>query len=86
MFDFLSEKLDSALKKIRGKAVLNPADVDLAMKDVRMALLEADVHFKVAKDFCARVAEKAIGESVLKSLSPGQQVVKIMGYTASQHP
>jgi signal recognition particle subunit SRP54 len=78
MFSTLQNKLDGALKKIRGRGVLKAADIDAAMKEVRMALLEADVNFQVAKDFCARVAEKSQGEDVLKSLSPDQQVIKIV--------
>jgi signal recognition particle subunit SRP54 len=78
MFDSLSTKLESALKRIRGKTVLSQADIDATMKDVRMALLEADVNFKIAKDFCAHVAEKAMGADVLKSLSPDQQIIKLV--------
>jgi signal recognition particle subunit SRP54 len=78
MFDSLQTKLESALKKIRGRSVISKDDIESTMKEVRMALLEADVNFKVAKDFCAKVAEKAIGEDVLKSLSPDQQIVKIV--------
>lgn len=78
MFDSLQGKLDSAFKKITGRGVLTEKDVQAAMREVRMALLEADVNFKVTKDFCERVSEKAIGEYVLKSLSPGQQVVKVV--------
>ena len=78
MFDSLQNKLESALRKIRGRSVLSKDDLDSTMKEVRMALLEADVNFKVAKDFCARVSEKALGEEVLKSLSPDQQVIKIV--------
>lgn len=78
MFDFLHDKIDSALKKIRGRGALSASDVEATMKEVRTALLEGDVNFKVAKDFCARVTEKAIGESVLKSLSPDQQIIKIV--------
>ena len=78
MFDSLQNKLDSAFRKIRGKASLSEKDIDAAMKEVRMALLEADVNFKVAKEFCNRVAEKSVGEDVLKSLTPDQQVVKIV--------
>lgn len=78
MFDALQSKLDSAFKKIRGRGALTPQDVEAALREVRMALLEADVHFKVAKDFCDAVAAKATGESVLKSLTPDQQVIKIV--------
>ena len=78
MFDFLHDKIDGALKRLRGRGALTPADVESTMKEVRTALLEGDVNFKVAKDFCARVTEKAIGENVLKSLSPDQQIIKIV--------
>jgi signal recognition particle subunit SRP54 len=78
MFDFLHDKIDSALKKIRGKSSLSAADVEATMKEVRSALLEADVNFKVAKDLCARLSEKAIGESILKSLTPDQQIIKLV--------
>jgi signal recognition particle subunit SRP54 len=78
MFDFLHNKIDSALKKIRGRGALSASDVEATMKEVRTALLEGDVNFKVAKEFCTRVTEKAVGESVLKSLSPDQQIIKIV--------
>ena len=78
MFATLHTKLESAFNKIRGRGSLTAADVEATLKEVRMALLEADVHFKVAKEFCARVAEKAVGESVLKALSPAQQVIKLV--------
>lgn len=78
MFDFLHDKLEGALKKIRGRARLTAADVEATMREVRTALLEGDVNFKVAKDLCARVTEKAIGEDVLKSLSPDQQIIKFV--------
>ncbi|MEN9845744.1 MAG: hypothetical protein RIS36_891 [Pseudomonadota bacterium] len=78
MFDLLHDKIDGALKKIRGRGVLYASDVESAMKEVRTALLEADVNFKVAKEFCARVTEQAIGESVLKSLTPDQQIIKLV--------
>lgn len=78
MFESLHTKLEAAFKKITGRGTLDAKDIDLAMRDVRMALLEADVHYTVAKDFCARVAEKSLGQDVLKSLSPGQQVIKIV--------
>lgn len=78
MFDSLQSKLDAAFNKIRGRGVLTEKDIEATMKEVRVALLEADVNFKVAKDFCAEVARKAVGEEVLKSLSPSQQIVKIV--------
>jgi signal recognition particle subunit SRP54 len=78
MFDSLSSKLESAFKAIKGRGVLTEKDIDTAMKQVRMALLEADVNFKIAKGFCERVGEQAKGEEVLKSLTPDQQVIKIV--------
>lgn len=77
MFDSLQQKFEAAFNKIRGRGSLSEKDIEATMKDVRLALLEADVNFKVAKDFTSRVAEKARGEEVLKSLSPGQQIIKI---------
>ena len=78
MFDTLQAKLEAAFKKIRGRGSVSKSDVEATMKDVRMALLEADVNFKVAKDFCDRVAQKAVGEAVMRSLSPDQQIIKIV--------
>ena len=77
-FENLSEKLNAAFKKLRGKGRLSPADVKEAMREVRMALLEADVNYKVVKDFVATVTERAVGEDIIKSLTPGQQVIKIV--------
>ncbi|HET7087119.1 MAG TPA: signal recognition particle protein [Anaerolineae bacterium] len=78
MFESLTEKLNAVFKKLARKGVLTEADVDEALREVRLALLEADVHFKVVKDFLSRVREKAIGEEVHRALSPAQQVVKIV--------
>ena len=78
MFESLTEKLNAVFKKLSRKGLLTEADVDEALREVRLALLEADVHFKVVKDFLARVREKAIGEQVHKALSPAQQVIKIV--------
>ncbi|MCO6430563.1 MAG: signal recognition particle protein [Deltaproteobacteria bacterium] len=78
MFDSLQQKLDGALRKIRGRSVLTQKDIEAAMREVRMALLEADVNFKVAKEFCDRVAAQASGEEILKSLTPDQQVIKLV--------
>ena len=77
-FESLSDKLQNVFKKLRGKGRLTEADVDLAMKEVKMALLEADVNFKVVKQFIASVKERAVGEDVMKSLTPGQMVIKIV--------
>ena len=77
-FDSLSEKLQNVLKKLRGKGRLTEADVKEAVKEVKIALLEADVNFKVVKNFVNSVQEKAVGEDVMKSLTPGQMVIKIV--------
>lgn len=77
-FEGLTEKLASTFKKLKNRGKLSEADVKEAMREVRLALLEADVNFKVAKDFVANVTEKAVGESVLNSLTPAQQVIKIV--------
>jgi signal recognition particle subunit SRP54 len=78
MFESLSEKLDVIFKKLKGRGLLKEEDVDAALKEVRLALLEADVNFRVVKDFLALVRERAVGNDVLESLSPGQQVIKIV--------
>jgi signal recognition particle subunit SRP54 len=77
MFSRLSDKLQDVFKDLRGHGRISESNVDAALREVRLALLEADVHFKVAKDFIARVKEKALGEEVLRSVTPGQQIVKI---------
>ena len=78
MFSNLAEKLQTALGKLRGRGKLSEKDVDEALREVRLALLEADVNFRVVKDFVARVKERAVGEEVMQSLTPGQQVIKIV--------
>ncbi len=78
MFENLSDRLEGVFKKLRGHGKLSEENIAEAMKEVRTALLEADVNFKVAKEFVATVTEKAIGREVSKSLSPGQQVIKIV--------
>ena len=78
MFDTLSDRLQGALGGLRGRGRLDEESVSKAMREVRLALLEADVDFEVAKDFTATIKERALGQDVLKSLSPGQQVVKIV--------
>jgi signal recognition particle subunit SRP54 len=78
MFQGLSDKLQETFKRLKGKGKLTEADVNEAMREVRMALLEADVNFKVVKDFVAKVKERSIGQEVLESLSPGQHVIKIV--------
>ncbi len=77
-FESLTEKLSASFKKLRGKGRLSQADIKAAMREVRMALLEADVSYKVVKDFVSKVSERAVGEEVLTSLTPAQQVVKIV--------
>jgi len=77
-FEGLADRLQSTMQKIRGKGKVNEADVKEMMRDVRIALLEADVNFKVVKDFVKRVSERAVGQEVLKSLTPGQQVIKVV--------
>lgn len=77
-FESLSEKLQNTFKKLKGKGVLSEADINEAMREVKLALLEADVNFKVVKEFVADVKEKCLGQEVLQSLTPGQQVIKIV--------
>ena len=78
MFENLSDRLNSVFKQLRGHGKLTEENIKEAMREVRMALLEADVNFKVVKEFIATVQEKAVGQEVLSSLSPGQQVVKVV--------
>lgn len=78
MFDTLSEKFESIFKKLRGQGRLTEENIQEALREVRLVLLEADVNFKVVKDFVAKVRESAIGQDVLKSLTPGQQVIKVV--------
>ncbi|HEX9093388.1 MAG TPA: signal recognition particle protein [Coriobacteriia bacterium] len=78
MFDNLSARLQAVFSKLTGRGHLSEADVDAAMREIRLALLEADVNFKVVKDFVARVRERAVGADVMSSLTPGQTVVKIV--------
>ncbi|MCL6586359.1 MAG: signal recognition particle protein [Anoxybacillus sp.] len=77
-FEGLADRLQSVMNKIRGKGKVTEADVKEMMREVRLALLEADVNFKVVKDFIKRVSERAVGQEVLKSLTPGQQVIKVV--------
>jgi signal recognition particle subunit SRP54 len=78
MFESLTEKLESIFKKLKGKGLLKEEDIEVALKEIRLALLEADVNFKVVKDFVQKIKEKAVGKEVLESLTPGQQVIKIV--------
>jgi len=77
MFSLLSDKLQDVFRNLSGKGKISESNVTDAMREVRMALLEADVHFQVAKDFIARVREQALGEAVMQSITPGQQIIKI---------
>ena len=77
-FDSLADKLAGVFKNLRNKGKLSEADVKAAMRDVRLALLEADVNYKVAKEFTNKIAEKCIGENVMESLTAAQMVVKIV--------
>src|SRR5690349_23952842 len=78
MFENLSDKLQRVFKNLRGEGKLTTENMEEALREIRVALLEADVHFKVVKQFIEQVKEKAMGEEVLTALSPGQQIVKIV--------
>lgn len=78
MFENLTQRLQETFRKLRGKGKLSEADVDEALREIRIALLEADVNFKVVRDFIKRVRERAVGQEVAASLTPGQQVIKIV--------
>lgn len=73
-FENLSDKLQSVFKKLKGKGVLTEKDLKEALREVKLALLEADVNFKVVKEFVGRIQERALGQDVMQSLTPGQQV------------
>src|SRR6201987_938784 len=77
MFPQLSDKLQEIFKDLRGHGVISESNIDAALRQVRLALLEADVDFQVARKFIASVKEKALGEAVVRSITPGQQIVKI---------
>src|ERR1700758_2944355 len=78
MFENLQEKLKRAFKTLRGQAVLNEENIQEALKEIRLALLEADVNFKVVKELIDRIQAKAVGQEVMTALSPGEQVIKIV--------
>ena len=78
MFESLSEKLSGVFKSLRAKGRLSEKDLEVALREVRLALLEADVHYKVAKGFVAAVQTRALGQEVMKSLTPGQMVIKVV--------
>src|ERR1700704_4600648 len=79
MFDSLAEKLQGTLGDVRQRGALSEEDVSAAMREIRLALLEADVNFKVARDFTSQLKERCLGAEVIGKLNPGQQVVKIVG-------
>src|SRR6201999_661516 len=79
MFDSLAEKLQSTLGEVRQRGSLTESDVDAAMREIRLALLEADVNFKVVREFTSNLKERCLGEEAVGKLNPGQQVVKIVG-------
>src|SRR5690606_38863666 len=78
VFSALSEKLQDTFRRLRGKGKLGEKDVDAALREVKLALLEADVHFRVVRSFINRVRERAVGQEVINSLAPGQMVIKIV--------
>ena len=78
MFDSLSDKLQNVMKKLKGQTRITEKDLKEMLREVKLALLEADVNYKVVKEFVSSIEQKALGESVMKSLTPGQQVVKIV--------
>jgi signal recognition particle subunit SRP54 len=84
MFENLTARLQETFRKLRGKGKLSEADVDEALREIRIALLEADVNFKVVRDFVAKVRERAVGSEVAASLTPGQQVIKIVNSELTQ--
>ena len=77
-FSNLTDRINHAFSKLRNRGALTELEIKQAMREVRVALLEADVNYAVAKDFIAKVTERAVGEEILKSLTPGQQVIKIV--------
>ena len=90
MFENLSDKLDAVFRKLKGHGKLTEKNIEEGLKEVRLALLEADVHYRVVKEFVAAVKERALGQEVLASLTPGQQVIKIVnaeltGLMGTQH-
>ena len=86
MFDALSDRLRDALSKLTGRGRITEADVDAAMREVRLALLEADVNYKVVKDLVARIKARAIGQDVLEGINPGQVVIKIVNDELTDDP
>ena len=84
MFENLTARFQETFRKLRGKGKLSEADVDEALREIRIALLEADVNFKVVRDFVSKVRERAVGQEVASSLTPGQQVIKIVNSELTQ--
>src|SRR5437879_9305376 len=80
MFENLQEKLQRAFKTLRGQAVLNEESIQEALREIRLALLEADVNFKVVKQLIEHIQEKAVGQQVATAVSPGEQVIQILRY------
>ena len=78
MFENLSDRLDSVFKKLKGHGTLNEKNIEEGLKQIRMALLEADVNYKVAKSVISDIKQRALGQEVMQSLTPGQQVIKIV--------
>src|SRR6186713_3566323 len=78
MFESLSDKLEAAFKSIKGEARINELNIANTVKDIRRALIDADVNYKIAKEFTDRVKDKAVGEKVINAISPGQLMVKIV--------
>src|ERR1044072_7557133 len=78
MFESLSERLESAFKNIKGQARITELNIAATLKDIRRAMVDADVNYKIAKEFTDRVKEKALGEKVINAISPGQLMVKIV--------
>src|SRR5881394_686761 len=78
MFDTLSGKLQNAFKNLRGLGKISESNISDSLREVRLALLDADVNFKVVRDFLVRVQEKSLGQEVLQSIQPGQQIIKII--------
>ncbi|MBI4391084.1 MAG: signal recognition particle receptor subunit alpha, partial [candidate division NC10 bacterium] len=78
MFERLTDRLGAVFRRLRGHGTLTEANISEALREIRLALLEADVHFKVVKDLLERVRSRAVGQAVLGSLTPGQQVVKVV--------
>ncbi|MCX5837304.1 MAG: signal recognition particle receptor subunit alpha, partial [Deltaproteobacteria bacterium] len=78
MFENLTDKLDGIFRKLKGRGRLDEENIQSALKEIRMALLEADVNFRVVRDFIEDIRKRAVGQEVLESITPGQQVVKIV--------